>query len=474
MYTHFIHKCILQTDWHSEIDFGFWLWQMKSPRWAEQNSLWHPSHNPTSHWWAPAAGRCSGSLHVTTDRKAKLCWLLKLLHPLPYIKSEHRANISSLPWTPFQLKESPSSCTASSEQVDTSQNSTVGNTLPLTSSSHSNQIVNKQSILHRWTNNATLIQLPRTIFCAHSIKSSHSACSSLETRTGSPSEGEKEALTDELAAVNPLSLCSTFTSCLHPLPCMLWPAATSLGESSSSLSEKPRIFTVERNPQGSLCPNPGSTKHHPKLKPYVWECSSPCCFCKTPIQNDEGSQRKGEEQQLQSGYCMTLVSSLCATSRSIFLRFVYLSTHFTSQAVVWARFGYGKEGQESKSTDTIFKVCSISLKVRLLEATGWCIARDYLSQAVPLKCTRFKSVANRRPEAHQQPCCLGPGKSKELAHPSICTPDRRDVKQATLSLAFNPSTHCSVCLGFKVGATQHLIPSAQKGLIRKWISEELL
>lgn len=75
--------------------------------------------------------------------------------------------------------------------MDNSQNSTVGNTLPLTSSSHSNQIVNKQSILHRWTNNATLIQLPATISCAHSIKSSHSACSSSETRTGSPSEGEK-------------------------------------------------------------------------------------------------------------------------------------------------------------------------------------------------------------------------------------------------------------------------------------------
>lgn len=151
--------------------------------------------------------------------------------------------------------------------------------------------------------------------------------------------------------------------------------------------------------------------------------------------------------QLRSGHSVTLVSSFRAASRLIFLWFVYLSAHFTSRAVVRARFGYGKEGQESKSTGIIFKVRSISLKVRLLEATGWCIARDYLSQAVPLKCTRFKSVANRGPEAHQQQCRLGPGKSKELPHPSICTPDRRDVRRATLSLPCSPSASALSALG---------------------------
>lgn len=150
--------------------------------------------------------------------------------------------------------------------MDNSQNSTVGNTLPLTSSSHSNQIVNKQSILHRWTNNATLIQLPTTIFCAHSIKSSHSACSSLETRTGSPSEGEKgRALTLISWQLWASSLSSTPTSCLQPHACVRWLAATSVAKAACSypwLTLQPRSFSVThwpepgvRRPQPQSCTN---------------------------------------------------------------------------------------------------------------------------------------------------------------------------------------------------------------------------
>lgn len=195
-------------------------------------------------------------------------------------------------------------------------------------------------------------------------------------------------------------------------------------------------------------------------------------FLQVPHAEEWGLQKEG-------GHSVTLVSSLWAASRLIFLWFVYLSAHFTSRAVVRARFGYGKEGQESKSTGIIFKVRSISLKVRLLEATGWCIARDYLSQAVPLKCTRFKSVANRGPEAHQQQCRLGPGKSKELPHPSICTPDRRDVRRPRWAcLAVHPPV---LCLPWVQGGSctapytkWDYSRRAWRGLIRKWISEELL
>lgn len=55
-----------------------------------------------------------------------------------------------------------------------------------------------------------------------------------------------------------------------------------------------RISWFGKEPQGSSSPTPGSTKHHPKLKPCVWECCcSPCCFSKYPMQKNEGSKRKG-------------------------------------------------------------------------------------------------------------------------------------------------------------------------------------
>lgn len=178
----------------------------------------------------------AGAVEVCTSqgtaKQNPTVWRSFPMHPLLLPESQNTGQTRSfqsadgLLWAPFQPKESPPSCTAYPEQVDNSQNSTVGNTLPLTSSSHSNQIVNKQSILHRWTNNATLIQLPRTIFCAYSIKSSHLACSSWETRTGSPSEGEHgRGLTLMGWQLWASSLCSTLASCckLTPVCCGLGP-----------------------------------------------------------------------------------------------------------------------------------------------------------------------------------------------------------------------------------------------------------
>lgn len=105
---------------------------------------------------------------------------------------------------------------------------------------------------------------------------------------------------------------------------------------------------------------------------------------------------------------------------------------------------------------------------------GWCIARDYLLQAVLLKCAKFKSVVNRGPEAHQEPCCLGPGKSKELAHASICTPDPKDLKQATQSPAHFPY---AISLPALVSRWELLSvwhqAHVQWRLIRKRILEEL-
>lgn len=171
------------------------------------------------------AGAVEACTSQGTAKQNPTVWQSFPMHPLLLPESQNTGQTRSfqsadgLLWAPFQPKESPSSCTAYPEQVDNSQNSTVGNTLPLTSSSHSNQIVNKQSILHRWTNNATLIQLPRTIFCAYSIKSSHSACSSWETRTGSPSEGEHgRGLTLMGWQLWASSLCSTLASCCNLTP----------------------------------------------------------------------------------------------------------------------------------------------------------------------------------------------------------------------------------------------------------------
>lgn len=103
----------------------------------------------------------------------------------------------------------------------------------------------------------------------------------------------------------------------------------------------------------------------------------------------------------------------------------------------------------------------------------------YLLQTVPLKCTRFKPVANRGPEAPWQPCCLGPGKSKELAHASICTPDWRDITQATKSLALFPNVISLSALDSKSELhstwTKYWDHSThtQWGPIRKRILEEL-
>lgn len=103
----------------------------------------------------------------------------------------------------------------------------------------------------------------------------------------------------------------------------------------------------------------------------------------------------------------------------------------------------------------------------------------YLLQTVPLKCTRFKSVANRGPEAHWQPCCLGPGKSKELAHASICTPDWRDVTQTTKGLALFPNAISLSALDSKseLHSTWHKVhhhsTHTQWGLIIRTVWEEL-
>lgn len=103
----------------------------------------------------------------------------------------------------------------------------------------------------------------------------------------------------------------------------------------------------------------------------------------------------------------------------------------------------------------------------------------YLLQTVPLNCTRFKSVANREPETHWQQCCLGPGKSKELAHASICTPDWRDVTQATKSLALFPDAISLSALDSKseLHSTWHKVhhhsTCAQWRQIRKRVWEEL-